>query len=398
MPSRYASIADCPTCQRIPQKVSEDIELTGVPKIVPPEVDRLEIILELDDENTPAYCVSTTRLLKCAFCGTYYYWNHYDDDGQHFMDPTCDEITLRRYDPLSALSFLERVVAQSANALPAAFGQMKKAFVEGAGRQTKIAAAGVDPKLRAAAAELAELRERYDEMVRDLADVLRHRPLPGQIQMYAVESLCHHFVSRGDWAALSATLLRHPDPVVRVLTAKTVIGIGTDDAPAIDLVHVSLGMRQAMAKELAKKARLNELVEVLLEIALAPNDATVLKYDHGYGSSSYYPSSARSVALYYLSVVGSHRADLTRAIPALVGLLGQDRRLNDAVCQVLGALVEKKNRSARLLGNARSILDEIEQARAAGRPQLLLDAEVKKLVDKCNERLAPRGRGESLIQ
>ena len=128
--SKYSSIADCEICNRIPQKVDEDIELTGVSKLVPPEVDRLSVVVELDDENTPDYCYSITRLLKCAVCGTFYYWNRYDDDGQHFMDPTCDDITLRRYDPLSAIEFLERVLAQSTDALPSTFGQMKRAFAE----------------------------------------------------------------------------------------------------------------------------------------------------------------------------------------------------------------------------------------------------------------------------
>ncbi len=30
----------------------------------------------MDDEDTPAYCTSTTRLLKCPTCGTLYYYNH----------------------------------------------------------------------------------------------------------------------------------------------------------------------------------------------------------------------------------------------------------------------------------------------------------------------------------
>ncbi|MEW6267196.1 MAG: hypothetical protein AB1641_29325 [Thermodesulfobacteriota bacterium] len=398
--SGYASIADCETCNRLPQKAAEDIEATGVPKVVPPEVERLSVVVELDDENTPAYCVSTTRLLKCPFCGTHYYWNHYDDDGQHFMDPTCDLITLRRYDPLSALEFLERVVARAPNALPGAFGQLRKAWVEGASRpDTGIAPAGLDSKVQAAAADLVELRGRYDEIMGDLADILWRRALPGQIQMYAVESLGRHFVSRGDRASLT-TLLRHPDPAVRVLTAKLVIGLGTDDAPIMDLLHVSREMRQALAKELARKSRLDELVDVLLEIALFPSEAMIWEYDHGYGSSSYYQTSVRWIALYYLCVLAHHGADLERAIPALVGLLGEDQRLTSDAGRVLRAIVDQKKKTARLLRCARLILDEIEKARAARHPKLPRDAHVKALVARCNELLGkpttPKRKGSGL--
>ncbi|MDP3047363.1 MAG: hypothetical protein Q8O07_07790, partial [Chloroflexota bacterium] len=106
----YVSIADCLTCAHIPQKLSEAI-LCGEPKLIPPEVNGLLTVLEMEDDSTPAYCTSITRLLKCPRCGTYYYYNHYDDDGQHFMDPTSDDITVRRYDPVTTLAFLDKIVA-----------------------------------------------------------------------------------------------------------------------------------------------------------------------------------------------------------------------------------------------------------------------------------------------
>ena len=89
----YKSIADCDICNRIPQKVAEDIVIS--PKIIPPEVNRLLTVIEMEDESTHAYCTSITRLLKCPVCGTHYYysWDHQERD-------TCTlestDITVRR--------------------------------------------------------------------------------------------------------------------------------------------------------------------------------------------------------------------------------------------------------------------------------------------------------------
>ncbi len=383
----YKSIADCEICSRIPQKVAEDI--IASPKIIPPQVNDLLTVIEMEDESTHAYCTSITRLLKCPVCGTLYYYNHYDDDGEHFMDPTCDEITVRRYDPLAAMMWLERIAAGSENALPNTFGQLKTAFAEGTSAPTtQIAGAGLSDKMQAARKELGELRGRYDELVRDLVEVIQHRSPDWQIKMYAVESLCHHFLSQSDWDSMSSLLLKHPDPVVRVSTAKLVIGIATDDAPVIDLVHTTRGLRTFLEAEIAKKARMNELVEVLLEIALS-GSGTTFEYDHGYGSSSYYPKSARSVALYGLVVAADHKAEMAHAVPALVGMLSKDKRLNYEVCWVLRTLAhplrvswgEKKKKIAQ------TILDEIEKIDPSRELKLLADEEVKKLVEECAKRL-----------
>jgi hypothetical protein len=376
--SMVTSIADCAICSRIPQKVAEDIR-AGAPKIVPPEVDRLATVVELEDESTPAYCTSITRLLKCSVCGTLYYYNHYDDDGAHFMDPTCDEITVRRYDPLTAMGFLERITAGTENALPNTLGQLKQAFAEGTSAPTThIAGAGLSDQVHAARQELDELRGRYDEIMHDLIEVIRHRSPDWQIKMYAVESLCHHFLSQGDWSSLSDLLLKHPDPVVRVSTARLVIGIATGDAPVTDLVHTARKLRMFLETEIATQARMDELVEVLLEVALVGSGMT-FEYDHGYGSSRYSPSSTRSVALYGLVVAADHQAELAYAIPALVGMLSQDKQLNYQVCWVLRTAAKK-------IQCARAILGEIDKSNRSRKLELLRDAEVKRLVDECDTR------------
>jgi hypothetical protein len=297
----YISIADCPICARFPQKVSEDIR-ESAPKLIPAELNELLVVLEIDDESTPAYCTSTTRLLKCPKCGTHYYYNHYDDDGQHFMDPTSDDITVRRYDPVTALAFLDRIAAGAGDTLPNALGQMARAFSEGGGvPSTSIAAARQNQLASAARAEAAELRGRYDSLMEDLAGAIMRTGLDWQIKRYAVESLCLHFLAAGNWDSLNRLLLANPDPVVRVESARLIVGLGTDDAPVIDLVHAPGGMRSRTAKAIGQAAHMARLVDVLLELAQSP-DGVTMEYDHGYGSSKYRSRSIRSAALYGLVV------------------------------------------------------------------------------------------------
>jgi hypothetical protein len=378
--SQYKSIADCEICARIPQKIAQEIN-AAIPNIIPPEVDRLLAVIEVEDDSTPAYCISITRLLKCPVCGTYYYYNHYDDDGQHFMDPTCDEISIRRYDPLTAMSFLERLTAGADNALPSSFGQLKKAFAEGTGPPTSRAAgSGQSEKDQAVQNELDELRSRYDELVTGLIDILLHRSLDGQIKAYAIESLYYHFLSQDDWGSLSAVLLKHADPVVRVSTARLVIEIATGDAPVIDLVHTTRNLRKSLEAEIAQKSHMDELVGVLLEAALS-GVGTVLEYDQGFGSSKYYPTDIRYVALYGLVVAAGVKADLTYAIPALLGMLAPKQWLNKDICWVLRAYAENQTQGAQ------AVMSEIEKIDSLRKAALLKDAEVLRLIDVCNQQI-----------
>ncbi len=378
----YCSIADCPRCERIPQKVNEDIGPEGSTRM-PPEVDELHIVLELDDAGTHRYASSTTRLLKCDLCGTYYYYNHYEDEGEYFMDPSCDSLTMRRYDPLMAKDFLERLLSGTENVLPNAPGQLTKAFAEGNyGSTTRIATQGLAAQLTAARVELDELNARYDTLLAGCAAILQHPVSNWHIQRYALESRFSHFVAQGDWASLSRELLHHPDPVIRIATAQLAIGIGAGDAPVYDILHVTGTSMRFLEAQMRKKARKAELVAVLLDLALKDSGAT-LKYDHGYGDSHYDPWPIQLLALYYLAVSASHGANLFDAIPALVGLLSPDKRLNYNVCWVLSAVVEKRKKSAPL------ILEELEKLRASRKDaeQIFDDANVKRLVAECHKRL-----------
>ncbi|HNT78792.1 MAG TPA: hypothetical protein PKH77_27620 [Anaerolineae bacterium] len=378
----YRSIADCPRCGHIPQKVNEDIGLEGS-KRMPSEVNELHVVLDMEDTGTHRYASSTTRLLKCDLCGAYYYYNHYDDEGEYFMDPPCETLTVRRYDPLTARDFLERLLSGVENVLPNAPGQLTKAFVDNDyDLTTRVAPQGLDATRAAARAELDELNARYDALLADCAAILQ-RPEPNwHIQRYALETRFAHFVMQGDWASLSQELLHHPDPVIRIAAAQLAIGIGTGDAPVYDILHVTGDARHFLEAQLRKKARKAELVAVLLDLALKDSGQT-LRYDHGYGDSHYDPWPIQILALYYLVVSASHGANLLDAIPALVGLLSPEKRLNYQVCWVLRTVVEKRKKSAPL------ILEELEALHATRKAttRIFNDESVKQLIEECRKRL-----------
>lgn len=381
---KYLSIADCERCKRIPQKMAEDVEPEGL-KIIPPEVNELSTIIELDDESTHRYCTSTTRLLKCPACGSYYYYNHYDDEGEYFMDPPSNTITVRRYDPLTAIDFLEHILAGPEGALPHAFGQLTKAFVEGGNLPSTQIAQDLGARLETVREELNELGGRYAGLVRELGEIIQRSPVDWHIQMYAIESLFNDFALRNDWDSLSGVLLHHADPAVRVATAKLVIGIGTGDAPVLDILHATGQLRGFLEVEVAKKDRMDELVAVLLELALT-DSGTTLEYDHGYGNSRYNQASIRKIALYYLVVAAGHRARMLHAIPALVGLLSPDKWLNSQVCWVLRTLAEKSKKGAQ------GVLDELDKLRASKRAtkKIFGDDNVEQLIQLCQKRLAKK--------
>jgi hypothetical protein len=372
-PCAYKSIVDCAICAQIPQKMAEDLQ-TGSRKVIPLQVDSLLTVIEFEDDDTQAYCTSTTRLLKCEVCGTYYYYNHYKDDGQHFMDPTCDEVTVRRYSPQMARQFLEGLAGLGDVSLPNPMGAMKKAFAEGTRAPTPLPErVTLDERTRSARRELAELNGRYSALMDELRQALQQRPLEWQIKTYATEALFHHFLVQDDWEALNSVLLEHADPVVRISVASWVIGIATGDSPVIDLVHTSRNLREMLAARISKEGRWAKLIQVLMDAALNDRGKT-LEYDHGYGSSSYSTRSLRSLALYSLVVAADHQPKLMEQnIPALMGLLGEYKSLNYQICWILRTLAEKKHA-------APLILAELERL---NNPQLMKDEDVINLVKVC---------------
>lgn len=374
-PKKYISIGECERCRRIPTKVA--IDTMQRPWVIPPEVNALATVVELKDESTPAHCVSITRLMKCEECGTYYYYNHYNDQGQHFMDPTCDEITVRRYTPLAAVGFMEDILMGTENALPRASGQLRKAYAEGIiPPETRISKKDFDGKMDAVRTELEEIRQRYASVVNNLAEVVKRQRRDTNIHGYIIEALCFHYVSLGDWAAMRELLLQHPDPLVRVSTANLMIGIATSDAPVIDLIHTSGAVRTSIEAEINQKGRMEELANILLEAATTTRADTTIN-TQGYIPASSYEEDYRSAALYGLVVLANRRVRLDHAVPALVELLIEEPILRRNVCWVLR--VHAKNK-----GKPSLILKAISQAGIYDMPSVMADKEVIRLVEVCS--------------
>jgi hypothetical protein len=265
----YISIADCNICQNIPQKISRDRE-EGEYRNFPPELDKLSTIVEINEDTGEAYCTSDTKLLKCPQCGTYYYHNIFEDEGQHFMDPTCYAKTVRRYDPLTAMHFLEGIVAKApGSTLPPTFGALKKFFADGTTTQpTEVANSALAPRTDLIRSELEEFRNRYPTLIREMIDVITTRSLEWQVKIHNAESLLAHFIREGDFDQIRNILLQHNDPVIRVEMAHKLLGVATLDAPVIDLVHVPVGNRNASKKILADKTNISQLAHILFEAAL----------------------------------------------------------------------------------------------------------------------------------
>jgi hypothetical protein len=380
----FSSIADCALCTRIPEKATEDRKRNSGESI-PPEAGRLQTVVELNDGETHAYASSTTRLLKCPECGTYYYWNHYEDEGEHFMDPTYDEVSMRRYGPLAAKDFLERISGGPVNALPVSPGQWCKAFSEGTPLpDTKITEGEAGKEIRAARKELAALGSRYDEIIRFLAELLGRKPLPRPFLDHAVESLIAHELMRESWESVSRSLFRHADPAVRVRAAEYVIGIGTNDTAPADLLHTESRLRKTLETEIAKPERMAELVELFLQAALAGGEDP-----RNSGEGGAYPGrlarGVRSLALYGLVVAAGHGGKLVHAIPALLGLLSGDRRADHDVVWVLRVMAESGGAAAKVLAEIAKVLKTIP-------PKAREGPEFKELVKMCGEKTKPEGK------
>jgi hypothetical protein len=209
--------------------------------------------------------------------------------------------------------------------------------------------------------------------------LIRRPELDWQLKRYALESLCFHFLAIGDWASLSQVMLTNPDPVIRVESARLIIGLGADDAPAIDLVHAPGGMRTRLAKEIAEPAHMAELTAVMLELSRSANGVT-LEYDHGFGSSRYYARSVRSSALYGLVVAAGQGTTVDAAVPVLVGMLSADKRTNAEVGWVLRAVAERKP-------GARIVQDALDRLESPLKSRILADAEMVRVLQACRAKL-----------
>ncbi len=375
---RFISIADCGTCKQIPDKISADLE-HGEESKIPPETSKLAVVVEFDDPDTDPYCTSTTRLLKCGSCGTYYYYNHYDDDGQHFMDPTFDQVAIRRYSPTAAMDFLERIVGISRSTIPSATGQLVKAFAEGTTPQAPgMQVNGYQDGINAAWREIAELHNRFDALILDLKADILSRDLSPDVKKYIIDALCTHFLSRQEQATVTKVLLNHKDPAVRTETTLYILGFATEDAPVVDIIHVPREARAALKTLLTRTTYIRGLAKILLDVALTGSRTN--DEPESVSNVGSHERSLRAKALYGLVVAAQH-VDLTAFIPSLITLLGKDKWVNYDTCWVLKTILKQRKNCAQ------RILDELDQLDATIKKRISRDPEVEKLVAECKKKL-----------
>ncbi len=381
MPSAYISIVDCDICRNIPQKISREREGGEVAQGIPPEFDRLSLVVEIIEDVDEPYTSSVTKLFKCPQCGTYYYHNLYDDDGQHFMDPTCHETTIRRYDPITAMHFMEGFMGKApGSALPPTFGALKKAFAEGTTTQpTGVVNTALAQKVERVTVELEEFRNRYPALIREMVDVITTRSLEWQVKMYVAESLLAHFIREGDFDQIRKVLLQHKDPVIRVEMAHKLLGVATLDAPVIDLVHVPVGDRKASKNILADKAHITEMAHILFEAALH-DDVKTMEYDHGYGTSKYWEQPLRAKALYGLNLAAD-LVDVGFILPAIFTLISTDRWMSNRVFWLLKTMAKHE------MVNAQQIQAELDKLDESLKTIFAKEFEFTSLKQECRKKI-----------
>lgn len=372
---RYCSIVDCPLCGILPLKMDLDLERESRDK-VPAELEQLSTVLLLDLEEH-AYASNTVKLLKCPSCGTYYYFNHYVDEGAHFMDPTSNDLMVRRYPPLTVMRFLEGIVNRTLGTFPQPLGKLRDAFLEGRyPYPNEVSEKERGEKLETVVRELDEIKGRYSTLMEEFIGIVKTRSPEWYLKKYMVESLVIHFVNEEEWGNISELLLKHRDPVVRVEALKFLVGYSTGDAPVIDIIHIPYDIREKLAKILKRKRQLNEIAQVASELALSDHGYTY-RYDMGFGESRYYKWPIQYDGLYSIIVLAKY-VDFSELIPQLISLLSEENEyLNYKVCWTLRSISERNKAGAKL------ILKLIKSKKVDSK--VLQSKEVQELIEACRK-------------
>jgi hypothetical protein len=352
---------DCALCSKLAQKIEARDEQQQ--RLIPAEANQLVEVVAIDDPDTHRYETNHTWLLKCPRCGTHYYKNHHVDEGEHFMDSKCNDLVIRRYDPVTTLDFLERIV--SSGALPNPLGRLTKALWEGSGAPNSTAPRE-SKSLEAAQNELEQVRSHLVAEMASFSDALRDRKLDSQVQTYLADALLFYFSSKRDWPSLHSHLLAHPDPFVRGRAAGQAMGIGTGDNSVLDSWHTPRAVHNFLSYELRKKERMDELVRLLLGVIREGN------------TNSREPElKTRVAALYSLIVAVSHGADLGFALPELFDLLGLDPSTTRNLCWLFGRAAEENLRAKN------QILKLFEEIPPPRKNKLLANEDVQRFIARC---------------
>lgn len=341
------ALAQCTVCSGILQKHYVDLQEKDIPRVAP-DISRLVTVLEVREEphrNTR----STTRLFKCPRCGTYYYCNRYRDAGEHFLDPVSDALTIRRYTFRAAINLLSGCNLMGGVNLPPSVDQMTRWFVEGAATNIVTLEDSEQARLSVIAEkEMGLLETRIPEVLAQLMALTHSTTAHAHLKLHAVESLLEHFLVEHAWARIDVDLLGHPDIAMAAESARILVGLGTDDAPLLDLVHVPPETRRYAATIMKDPTRRKRICEVLLAAA-QDRTTRVLNFDYCYGNSSYFTMPLSLMALSALTSARMPLPLVQENLDLLVGLLDESEQLWDPVCGLLRDRAEKSRKAASLI-------------------------------------------------
>jgi hypothetical protein len=253
----FVSIGDCAICAVLPQKLIESATDGGEP-VLPAQVEQLRCALQLGD----------ARLLQCPACATYYYYSR-DHEDRDICAREKTDVTLRRYGPVRVREFLES--AGSGAEPPMTMGQFRQALLDSSEALAPSEAAPGERLVEQVRSELQGLAGRYEACITDLTRLLAREPRPSwHIMAHAVESLGCHYLARSDWLGMSALLLAHGDPAVRLVCAEFVSDTGLHNLSTFDLLHTPSTVRAYLDAELKRRERVEELARVLEAVVLGP--------------------------------------------------------------------------------------------------------------------------------
>jgi hypothetical protein len=300
------SIVDCELCNRLLQKVYANIKRG---QAEPPEVAQLVTVFQ-EDSQAHEYAFTQTALKVCPSCGAYYYYRYDRDEGEHFMDPTNEDVSLERWSPAWVMDFLT-------------------------GKNT--------PEAREI---IRTLEARYPDLIRDyVAHIAPQPPQNWQVVKHLIETLTDEYLLQLDWEGLEILLLRHANPVVRVETAVDLVYIATEQHPVWNCRHFTKALAGAAQDWLFHRQREQFLVDVFVNVLQTPRAETQV-YDWFFG---YRQSHTHSRAISGLANAAYRQIDIRRAIPALVRLFSGDEWLNKRICEALSHAIEQQGTPAKTL-------------------------------------------------
>jgi len=352
--SNYKSIVNCEVCSNWNGKFFTKVEENPTPN----ELKNYNVILDFL-EYPHSYASNATKFYKCPICGTYYYYNHYKDEGEHFMDPTYDEITIRRYTILNMKFILEGTINQIINTLPNAPGQLAKAFFENYLPDTETIGKDQNSIIESAKKELQELLNRYNEVIEDFKNIIQNINYNPNITEYIIQTLCEDSVFNNNMDLIDKYLLENKDLNVKILTTDFLIDIASENAAVLELIHINSVLRTKFKKILKNEQLLEKLAKILIEGIF--NENTKIKTN----------------SLNILTVLLKYY-DVSFIIPRILTLLGDDNVLNDRISWLLHRFAELKIKNAELVIEELKMLISVKN-------ELQNNSYIKKITEDCHE-------------